>query len=150
MDELERIVVERACERLIVEYCRRVDYGEAAGIADLFTPDGTWRGVDLFLDGQDAIREWFTQRQGLERRVSRHVCTNVGVEVVSPTEARTLCYLINYRRDRPEGDTTLPVAGDIPKFVGECRDAFRRTDEGWRFSSREVTLAFVRPSRPRA
>jgi hypothetical protein len=150
MTEIERLLAERACERLIVEYCRRVDFGEAARIADLFTEDGTWEGVELFLDGREAIRTWFTERQGLERRVSRHVCTNIGVELTSETEATTLCYLINYRRDRPEGDLSLPVAGDIPKFVGECRDAFRRTDDGWRFTSRKVELAFVRPRRERA
>jgi len=29
-------LVERACERLISEYCRLVDFGEAAAVADLF------------------------------------------------------------------------------------------------------------------
>jgi SnoaL-like domain len=144
MDPLERLLAERACERLIVEYARRVDFGEAAGIADLFTPDGVWEGVDLRLDGQDEIRAWFTQRQDLTRRVSRHLCVNIAVDVVAPGEAHSLCHLVNYRHDRRDNADTLPVPGEIPKFVGECRDAFRLTDDGWRFTARKVELAFVR------
>ena len=144
MDDLERLLAERACERLIVEYCRLVDFGEAASIADLFTEDGVWSGVDLVLDGREAIRAWFVERQALERRVSRHICTNVGVDVLSPDVAQSVCYLVNYRHDRREGDQTMPVPTEVPKFVGECRDAFRRTDEGWRFTRRQVDVAFVR------
>ena len=85
MNEIERMVAERACERLIVEYSRRVDFGEAARIADLFTDDATWEGVELLLTGQQEIREWFSRRQDLERRVSRHICTNIAVDLLSPT-----------------------------------------------------------------
>lgn len=147
MDELEQLIAERDCERLLTEYCRRVDFGEASAIADLFTEDGTWEGVELLLTGREAIREWFTNRQNLARRVSRHINTNIAITLLSETEAESLCYLVNYRHDREEGDNSLPAAGDIPKFVGECRDGFRLTDEGWRFSSRKVELAFIRPSR---
>lgn len=149
MDEIETLIAERACERLIIEYSRRVDYGEAARIADLFTDDGTWEGVDLVLNGNDEIREWFTKRQGVTRRVSRHISTNIAVTLTSPTEATSLCYLVNYRHDREEGDTTIPVTGDIPKFVGECIDGFRLTDDGWRFARRKVELAFYRKSSAR-
>jgi ketosteroid isomerase-like protein len=103
MDDLQRLLAERACERLINEYARRVDFGEAAAIADLFTEDGRWEGDQVFA-GRAQIREWFAGRQDVSRRVSRHVCTNVMVEVLSPTAARSHCYMINYRHDRAEGD----------------------------------------------
>ncbi len=144
MDELQQILAERACERLIVEYCRRVDFGEASGIADLFTDDGRWEGTDLVLEGREQIRAWFEKREGVSRRVSRHVCTNVAVALASETEASSLCYMINYRHDRREGDEALPVPAEVPKFVGELHDSFRLTDDGWRFASRLVTVAFVR------
>ncbi|WP_187368961.1 nuclear transport factor 2 family protein [Baekduia soli] len=147
MDDLERTVAERACERLIVDYARLVDFGNASGIADLFTEDGVWIGSDLHLDGREAIREWFVEREALSRRVSRHVFTNIGVDVLSPDEAQSICYMINYRRDRRDGGDELPVAGDIPKWVGECHDRFARTADGWRFTQRRVEVAFHRPSR---
>lgn len=148
MDDLNRLLAERQCERLIVEYCRLVDFGRAAEIADLFCEDGEWRGVDLHLHGREQIREWFTKRQGVTRRVSRHVCTNVGVDVLSEDEAESVCYMINYRHDRQEGDLALPVPVEVPKFIGELHDRFRRTPEGWRFASRRVDVSFVRRRAP--
>jgi SnoaL-like domain len=144
VDELSRLLAERACERLIVQYCRFVDFGEASRIAELFTEDGRWEGVELTLSGREAIRDWFTRREGLARRVSRHVCTNLAIDVASEDEASGLCYMINYRHDRRDGELTLPVPVEVPKFVGELHDRFRRTDEGWRFSRRRVELSFMR------
>jgi hypothetical protein len=144
MDELDRIVVERSCERLINEYSRLVDFGEAAAVADLFTEDARWQGTDLVLEGREEIRAWFTKREGIARRVSRHVFTNISVEVLSPTEAKSLSYMINFRHDRAEGDDTFPVPMEVPKWVGEAHDTFRLTEEGWRFSSRLVEPSFVR------
>lgn len=151
MNELNRLLAERACERLIVEYTQRVDFGRAAEIADLFCADGEWQGTDLHLTGREQIRDWFTKRQGVTRRVSRHVCTNIAVDVVSEDEARSSCYMINYRHDRREGDLSLPVPAEVPKFIGELHDRFRREPEGWRFASRRVEVSFVRRrSRPQS
>lgn len=147
MDELDRILVERSCERLINEYSRLVDFGEAAAVADLFTEDARWEGTDLILTGREEIRAWFEKREAVTRRVSRHVFTNVVVDVLSESEAKALSYMINFRHDRPEGDETVPVPMEVPKWMGEARDTFRLTDEGWRFSSRRVEPAFMRPRR---
>lgn len=137
-------MVERSCERLINEYSRLVDFGEAAAVADLFTEDARWQGTDLLLDGREEIRAWFTKREGVRRRVSRHVFANVTVEVLSPTEAKSLSYMINFRHDRAEGDDTFPVPMEVPKWVGEAHDTFRLTEVGWRFSSRRVEPSFIR------
>ena len=142
--ELDRLLAERACERLIVEYARLVDFGQASKIADLFCPDGEWVGTDLHLRSREEIREWFTRREQVTRRVSRHVCTNIAVQVLSADEAQSCCYMINYRHDRQEGDLDLPVPVREPKFVGELHDRFRHTPEGWRFASRRVEVSFVR------
>jgi hypothetical protein len=144
MDDLRRLLVAHACERLIYDYCRLVDFGEAGRIAELFTTDARWEGVELTLTGRGEIRDWFTRRQALTRRVSRHVCTNVSVDVLSDVEARSLCYMVNYRHDRRNGDAALPAPMEVPKFVGELRDRFSLTDDGWRFSERRVELSFVR------
>jgi hypothetical protein len=149
MDELDRTLVERSCERLIMEYCRLVDFGEAAAVADLFTEDAQWRGTDLLLDGREEIRAWFVKREGIARRVSRHVFTNVMVDGVSPSEATSISYMINFRHDRQEGDDSLPVVMEEPKWLGDVRDSFRRTEAGWRFSSRTVEPAFMRRRKQR-
>jgi hypothetical protein len=150
MDALSRLQAERDCERLIVEYCRRVDFGHAGQIADLFCADGQWEGVDLHLTDREQIREWFVNREGVTRRVSRHVCTNIAIDVVSEQEAESVCYMINYRHDRREGDLSLPVPVEVPKFIGELHDRFRREPDGWRFASRRVTVSFVRRRAPQS
>jgi hypothetical protein len=144
MDELARLLAERECERLIFRYCRLVDFGQAAQIADLFCEDGEWIGVDLHLRGRDEIRTWFTEREQLTRRVSRHLCVNVAIDVVATDAAQSLCYMVNYRHDSRDTEPELPVALEVPKFVGELHDRFRRTDDGWRFASRRVEVSFVR------
>jgi SnoaL-like domain len=149
MDELDRTLVERSCERLIMEYCRLVDFGEAAAVADLFTEDAQWRGTDLLLEGREEIRAWFVKREGIARRVSRHVFTNVMVDAVSPTEATSISYMINFRHDREEGDESLPVVMEEPKWLGDVRDTFRLTNAGWLFSSRTVEPAFMRRRKQR-
>jgi ketosteroid isomerase-like protein len=141
------MLVERSCERLIMEYSRLVDFGEAAAVADLFTEDARWEGTDLVLSGREEIRAWFEKREAVTRRVSRHVFTNVTIDVLSETEAKGLSYMINYRHDRQEGDEAMPVVMEVPKWMGEAHDAFRLTDDGWRFASRRVVPAFMRARR---
>jgi hypothetical protein len=146
MDDIERLLIERACERLIVDYTHFVDFGAAARIAELFTEDGEWHGPDLTMTGRSGIREGFERRQGVTRRVSRHVCTNVAIDVVSADEATGLCYLVNFRHDRREGDDwSAPAPAGLPKYVGEYRDRFVRTPQGWRFAHRRFDLAYLRP-----
>jgi len=144
-EALTRIVDERECERLILEYTHLVDFGRAPEIADLFTTDGVWRSDDLVMDSQDEIRAGFQRRQGVTRRQSRHVCTNIVVNIEGD-QATALSYLVNYRYDSPTGQAEVPSPSGAPKYVGEYRDAFVRTELGWRFKDRYFQLAFVRPA----
>lgn len=146
MDEItQRIADERACERLVMQYTHLVDSGNAPAIADLFVTDGVWRTDEFAMDGQQEIRDGFTRRQGVTRRQSKHVCTNVLIDV-DGDEAAGRCYLVNYRHDSPTGEAEKPAPADVPKFVGEYHDRFVRTADGWRFMDRYCDMAFVRPS----
>lgn len=42
---MERLLAERACERLVVDFVHRLDLGDPGSVADLFTQDGTWNGL---------------------------------------------------------------------------------------------------------
>jgi ketosteroid isomerase-like protein len=148
MDDLARLVAERACERLLVEYVRRVDFGEAASLADLFTADGIWEAEGLVLDGREAIRKHFLRRQGVIRRVSRHLVTNVAVDVEGDDAARSLSYFSNLRVDRAEDDLSLPVAIGFPKYTGEYHTTFRREGGEWRMVRHRVEVTFLRAPTP--
>lgn len=141
---LTRLLDERACERLVIDYTHLVDFGEAARIADLFTADGVWEADGVRMDGRDAIRAGFGARQGVTRRTSRHVCTNVAITLEGPDAAAGISYLVNYRHDSQTGTAELPAPVGHPKFVGEYHDRFVRTPDGWRIAHRRCTLAFVR------
>lgn len=145
-DVTQRMADERACERLVTKYTHLVDFGEAERIAELFTEDGVWRTDEFAMEGGAAIRAGFGRRQGVTRRQSRHVCTNVIIEV-DGDRASGLCYLVNYRHDSESGVAEKPAPADVPKFVGEYHDTFVRTIEGWRFQDRYCDMTFVRPSK---
>lgn len=145
-DELQQLLDERACERLVIDYTHLVDFGNAPAIADLFTKDGVWRTDEFSMDGAHEIRAGFTRRQGVTRRQSRHVCTNVAITLDGDT-ATGVCYLVNYRHDSETGVAELPAPGDVPKYVGEYHDTFVRTADGWRFKDRYCVMTFVRPSK---
>lgn len=142
---MQRLIDERACERLIAEYTHLIDGGDGPAIADLFTKDGVWRTEEFSMDGQDEIRAGFSRRRGVARRQSRHVCTNVVVNVDGDT-ATGLCYLVNYRHDSASGVAEVPAPAGLPKYVGDYRDRFVRTDKGWRFAERVFEVYFLRPS----
>jgi uncharacterized protein (TIGR02246 family) len=143
----ERITAERACERLVYQYARFVDTGDAARVAELFTPDGVWTGADgRSLNGQDQVGAAFSARQALTRRLSRHVMTNVLIEVHGDTEASGTAYLINYRHDAAGDVAEKPGPARHPKFVGDYHLTFRRVAGDWRIASLRFDLIFLRRS----
>ncbi|MBI1338790.1 hypothetical protein GC169_01075 [bacterium] len=143
MTDLERMLIEHACEKLTMQYCHFVDHGEAARIADLFTADGVWTSRDNTMTGQDAIRRGFQKRQDNTARMSRHVCSTCVIDVIDADHAAGVVYLTLYRKDGEPGRRTSPA--QAPSMVGEYRDAFRRTPEGWRISRREIAISFISP-----
>lgn len=149
VDPLEMMLIERSCTRLVLDYARHVDSGHASRIADLFTIDGVWLGADgRTMAGRDEIRAAFTRREQLTRRTSRHVCTNVIIDVQSDEWATGSCYLINFRHDA-DGMAESPAPSDVPKFVGEYRDRYRRIDGSWLIAHRSFELTFLRAGRRR-
>ncbi|HVM52525.1 MAG TPA: nuclear transport factor 2 family protein [Acidimicrobiales bacterium] len=141
MTDADIVAIERACERLVITYTHLVDGGRAAAVADLFTVDGVWSSGGNRLEGREAIRAAFTRRQESDR-TSRHVCTNLLVDVIDADHATGLVYLTLYRHDG--SGRGVPE----PDLVGEYRDRFARTPEGWRFTERIATMAFERTPPP--
>lgn len=142
MDALQRLLIERECERLVTAYCHLVDHGEAAGIADLFTEDGVWSSPEVTMKGREELARGFGRRQAQTGRMSRHVCNNLRIEVLSESRAEGVVYLTLYRHDGEPGRRVSPL--EQPELVGEYRDQFTRTPEGWRFSRRDIEVSFVR------
>jgi len=149
LDELvDQLRAERDCQRLVHDYAWLVDSGAASGVADLFTDDGVWLGADGGgMRGREEIRTAFAQREGLARRQSRHVMTNVRIDRDRDDHATGTAYLINYRHDATGGIAARPAPADHPKFVGDYHFTFRREPAGWRVESLRFELAFLRERR---
>lgn len=138
---IEQLDAIRACEQLVVAYTHLIDMGEAGKVAELFTEDGIWESAENTMKGGAAIAAGFGQRQANAGRRSRHVCTNVSVTLTGADCAEGFCYFTLYRADGVDG----PVVFDtVPAMVGEYRDRFRRTPEGWRIAHRTATAGFIR------
>lgn len=141
MDEITQLSIFHECQRLTTLYCHYVDHGEASRIADLFSVDGICK-VGGEHRGRDQIRKAFRVREENKGRISRHVCNNFVLNSASDTEASGTVYLTLYRSDGPEDRKIAELEG--PVVVGEYRDKYVKTSEGWRFSYREVEASFVK------
>ena len=133
---------EREIANLIVRYARLIDDGRAPEAAELFADDGSWwLGDECKAVGRNAVRALLSRRGANLARTSRHVCSNLLVEVADDgTSATSSCVLTLWRVDRDE-PAPHPVAGPAP--VGDYVDQFVRADAGWRIQRRELRPVFV-------
>jgi ketosteroid isomerase-like protein len=143
MDDTQTLMIERACMRLITDYSHFVDSGEAARVADQFTEDGVWAWGKTILDGQAAVRRGFERRQANVGLISRHVCTNIKLDIVDADHVEGVTYLTLFRHDGEPGRATSPA--EAPSMIGEYRDRFTRTADGWRFQRRDLFVEFMSP-----
>ncbi len=141
MDDLEKLLIERACERLVAEYCHLIDHGHASKVADQFTDDGVWRSAEVTMSGRAELVRGFAARERKTGSISRHVC-NALIDVVDENNATGVAYLTLYRHDGEPGRTIAPVGA--PLMVGEYRDQFVRTADGWRFKRRDAVVSFAK------
>ncbi|MGH1488389.1 MAG: nuclear transport factor 2 family protein [Acidimicrobiales bacterium] len=141
-DDLRAMLDQRACEALITRYTHLVDFGPGVEVADLFTDDGVWSSGQETYEGRDAIAKFFGRERGHTK--SRHVSSNTAVTPTGADTADGLSYftLYRYTEEKPR----VPDLDDQPVILGEYRDSFVRTSEGWRIVRRDAEVGFVRRS----
>jgi len=140
MNDLDRLLAERACERLLVSYTHHIDVGEPTKVADLFVEDGVWESPEGAQKGREAIHRFFADAAMLGS-VKRHVNTNVAITITDADHGEGLSYFLLFR------DTSgrrIPDLADQPTIVGEYRDRYVRVDGDWRFARRTAGVAMVR------
>ncbi len=141
---IKRMIIERACEQLSIAYARAVDFRDYDAFVELFADDALL-DLGMQIKGKEAIRESMQKRSDEIR--SRHVLTNISIEVQDALHARGISYLTLYRHVGTESlRTEIPVATTLPTAVGHYEDAFVLTAEGWRFKTRTLHVAFRNPS----
>lgn len=127
MTEAETVQIEHACARLVARYANLNDAGDWEGVVALYAPEGKMArpsAPDDWIVGRAAILAAFKARPA---RTTRHLCTNVVIDVLSDAEARGECAMALFDRD------------SAPRFGG-FHDRFVRTAEGWAFAERRGFL----------
>jgi ketosteroid isomerase-like protein len=130
MDALARLIAERACERLILDYAALNDAGDWEAVAALYVADGRMSrptAPDVFIEGRDAILVAFKARPP---RTTRHICANMRVVVERDAHAIATSQIL------------LFTAAEQTPMVGSYDDIFVLTTDGWRFASRRGSLDF--------
>ncbi|NLR71602.1 nuclear transport factor 2 family protein [Novosphingobium sp. ERN07] len=125
----ERRAAEADCARLVALYANLNDEARWDEVAALYAEDGVMfrpTAPDAGVEGRDAILAAFKARPP---RKTRHVCSNVVIDVESPTTARGTSAMLLF-------------TGDPAPLVGSFHDQFVLTADGWRFAERRGSLTF--------
>jgi hypothetical protein len=126
-----------ALARLVTEIAWRIDHGKADTVHELFVHEGEMDLGQTSLKGREKIREWGRERVKATY-TTRHACMNMRFIADGDDRAEGTTLLIQYLDEGDGRGTTLPRA------IGEDRDRFMRTEQGWRFVSRSFEQFFVR------
>ncbi|MBL1100313.1 nuclear transport factor 2 family protein [Streptomyces coffeae] len=140
---IDRLLAERACERLIIDFLHRLDLGDPSSVAELFTVDGVWEwpAGNRRVEGREALGTHFGSRPA--DRLSRRLTSNIAVTVESATAATATSYFATYRVD---GYAEGIVPTRLPSNVGHYEDTFRKVEGRWLLASRTTHLAFGGPT----
>jgi SnoaL-like domain len=141
MNDMERMLAEHACERIIRCYCRHADLGEHAKAAEQFLADGRLEMPNgQRFEGKAAIRDRLASQPATQ--ISRHLIANVVVEVRDADHASATSYLLMYRgvAEGPAVGQALPLGDAF--LLGQYEDEFVKTGEGWKFASRRLRASF--------
>lgn len=136
----ERIEIERACERIVYAYARALDLGDMSAAADCFAENGSMArpmAPDQVIQGREAIRTALMSRP--KTLLTKHLATNVMIDVGSRDEARGISYLTMISTT-PPGDTQAPYVSQGPVYFGEFKDRYVRENGAWKLQERRGSI----------
>jgi SnoaL-like domain len=136
---LERIEIERACERIVYAYSRALDLGDMSAAADFFADNGSMArpmAPDVVITGREVIRAALLTRP--KTLLTKHLATNVMIDVLNRDEAVGLSYLTMI--STTPGDTAAPYVSAGPLYFGEFKDRFIREKGEWKILERRGSI----------
>ncbi len=137
LNEQERLLIEHACTRLVLESIAANDRQDYVAFAELFTSDGLLhRPNGEPLCGRDEIVESYRTRP--RNRITRHICTNILINVESPQSAHGTTYVVLYSADSLNSDKYFGAKCELRTLIGELEDRFKLTMDGWRIAERRA------------
>jgi hypothetical protein len=140
LSAVERIEIERACERLIYAYARALDLGDLSGAADFFAENGSMArpmAPSQVIQGRETIRASLLTRP--RDLLTKHLATNIMIVVDSRDAARGISYLTMISTTPPAG-AAPPFTSQGPVYFGEFQDRFVRENGVWKFLERRGSI----------
>jgi hypothetical protein len=140
LSTLERIEIERACERLVYGYSRVLDIGDLSAAADFFAENGSMSrpmAPNQVIQGRETIRAALLTRP--RSLLTKHLATNVIIDVESRDAARGISYLTMIATTPPQG-AEPPFVSEGPIYFGQFIDRFVRENNEWKFLERRGSI----------
>lgn len=143
MTDARRREIEQDCAKLVTAYSVCIDHRRFDRLIGLFAEDAVLSLDGYRLEGRARIDAYMRERP--KSRTTRHVISNMLIDVLDADSAEGLSYLTGYRFDAHDDSERKRLPFEGPFVVGSYSDRFVRTAEGWRFAERLVTPTFMRP-----
>ena len=144
MNPEQRQHIIASCSELINRFAVHNDLGDHRALADLFAADGRYArptAPDAFVEGAEAIYETFANRP--KDKITRHLITNIVIDVVDSHTARGICYVTQYSASIDKPAPSYGLLANPTQLIGEYMDEFVLTDDGWRFHQRSGCLSIT-------
>lgn len=137
MNELERLLIERDCTRVINDYLRFCD-SDLMKAASLFTDDATLilEGRSLTYSGRREIDAWFAKQNKAwlaGRLVLAHMASQITVDVKDSDHAAAHALVMLFRS---EWDAAQGPCPKLAPVIFDASDELVRTPEGWKMLKR--------------
>lgn len=135
MTDLNTLLAERACQRLMLEYCECTDTRRFERLVMLFAKHGVLNRSDTGeLKGRAAIKAFF---EALPTDRFIHAGSNLLVTVTGPETAEATSYVTVCRSHGKKSDTGLPKLAP-PYLVAKYVDRFVVEDGEWKIGYRDT------------
>jgi hypothetical protein len=145
LSPIERIEIERACERVVLDYSRALDLGDMNAAADCFAANGSMArpmNPDVVIQGREAIRASLRTRPAALH--TKHLATNILIDVQGRDAATGLSYLTMVSVMLADG-AKPPHVSSGPLWFGECVDSFVRENGVWKLLDRRGSIQMKYP-----
>jgi hypothetical protein len=128
-------------ERIIYRFFLFLDERCYEDLSTLMAPHGLWHRQGKALRGPGEVLEALKSRPA--GATTRHLITNVVVDVIDNTHAQVTHYLAVFFHGAQE-PPSLPVPIELPRHISIFREEFIRTSDGWRVAQMSEIPTFAK------
>lgn len=133
--------MEREATTVVHRFFRHLDDGDYGALAALMAPEGVWHRQGKMLRGPTMVLEAMKARPA--GVTTRHLVTNMLVDVADPDHAGASCYITVYAHTG-EKKPDEPAPMELPLQIGTYRIKLTRTPQGAQIDEITAKVAFRR------